>query len=253
MVEKTALVLSAGGMFGAYQAGVWEALAGRFRPDVVVGVSVGALNGWAIAGGCTPEELTARWLDPRCAALARPRWAAPWRGLLDGAALHEEIQRLYAEFEPCCSVGVVATELARLRPRLFRDGEIRWRCLAASCAAPFCYPPVRVDGRLYADGGILSPAPVWAAVAMGAQRVVLVHLLPKPVSRLLRLAVRIVRALASQPPRGLCSAAIVTIAPSEPLGRLRDSLFWDAANVERWIRAGRHDAQQALEVLERLS
>jgi len=51
------LVLSGGGMYGAYQAGAWKALADVFRPDLIVGTSIGALNGWAIAGGCEPDEL----------------------------------------------------------------------------------------------------------------------------------------------------------------------------------------------------
>jgi len=46
---KTALVLSGGGMFGAWQAGAWSALAPAFQPDVVVGASAGSLNGYAIA------------------------------------------------------------------------------------------------------------------------------------------------------------------------------------------------------------
>ncbi|MBM3775954.1 MAG: hypothetical protein FJW37_12460 [Acidobacteria bacterium] len=72
-----ALVLSAGGMFGAYQAGAWRALEGRFRPDLVVGASVGALNGWAIAGGCAPEELV-----DRCSIRARAEscgWGSGFR------------------------------------------------------------------------------------------------------------------------------------------------------------------------------
>ena len=47
---KTAVVLSAGGNYGAYQAGAWEVLAPIVEPDIVVGASVGSLNGWAIAG-----------------------------------------------------------------------------------------------------------------------------------------------------------------------------------------------------------
>ena len=66
---KTALVLSGGGMFGAWQAGAWRALAGRFAPDLIVGASVGSLNGYAIAGGATPDELAEFWLRPRgCAS-----------------------------------------------------------------------------------------------------------------------------------------------------------------------------------------
>ncbi len=62
--RKTARVLSAGGMFGAYQAGAYRAIAAHTDIDMVVGASVGALNGWPIASGCTPEHLIARWLDP---------------------------------------------------------------------------------------------------------------------------------------------------------------------------------------------
>jgi NTE family protein len=58
-----ALVLSAGGMYGSYQAGAWKALAGVFQPDLIVGASIGAVNGWAIAGGCAPDELIRRWLN----------------------------------------------------------------------------------------------------------------------------------------------------------------------------------------------
>ncbi|MGH9659904.1 MAG: patatin-like phospholipase family protein, partial [Bryobacteraceae bacterium] len=68
-MPKTALVLSGGGLFGAYQAGAWKALAARFPPDLVVGASAGALNAWCIAGGCTPDELIAQWLDPAAGSL----------------------------------------------------------------------------------------------------------------------------------------------------------------------------------------
>ena len=44
--EKTALVLSGGGSRGAYQAGAWRALDELgIKFDMVVGVSVGAING----------------------------------------------------------------------------------------------------------------------------------------------------------------------------------------------------------------
>lgn len=244
MDPKTALVLSAGGMFGAYQAGVWQFLAGRFRPSVVVGVSVGALNGWAIAGGCPPEELAGYWLDPHCAALARPRLAPPWRGLLDAEPLHRQIRSVWSQFHPRCEMVVVATEWPRLRLRLFVGEEIRWQHLAASCAVPLCYPPVRIGAGRYCDGGLLAPVPVWVAADMGAKRVVLVNLLPKPVSRGLRLAVRVVQAVAPQKSRPPAETEVLAIAPSAPLGRLRDSLFWCKANVERWLRQGRSDAER---------
>lgn len=59
-----ALVLSGGGLFGAWQAGAWSVLAERFEPDLIVGASIGALNGYLIASGATPEELIEVWRDP---------------------------------------------------------------------------------------------------------------------------------------------------------------------------------------------
>ena len=62
MRKVTALVLSGGGMFGAYQAGVWAALHDTIQLDMVVGASIGSLNGWLIAGGCSGETLEQNWL-----------------------------------------------------------------------------------------------------------------------------------------------------------------------------------------------
>src|SRR5829696_2656124 len=94
---KTALVLSGGGMFGAYQAGVWKALAPRFQPDIVVGASVGALNGWLIACGASPEEIERSWVDPGSAELMKYRFPRPlWRGIFDPQPLERRAKQLVA-------------------------------------------------------------------------------------------------------------------------------------------------------------
>ena len=49
--ERIALVLQGGGALGAYQAGVYEALAeARVEPDWIAGISIGGINGAIIAG-----------------------------------------------------------------------------------------------------------------------------------------------------------------------------------------------------------
>ena len=70
-----ALVLSGGGGRGAFHAGVYQYLmsenktdvdathAGPWKPSIVVGTSIGAVNGAAIAQGMTAEELVAAWED----------------------------------------------------------------------------------------------------------------------------------------------------------------------------------------------
>lgn len=70
---KRILVLSGGGGRGAFHAGVYqylmeankggvdEAHAVPWKPDVVVGTSIGAVNGAAIAQGLSPDELVEIW------------------------------------------------------------------------------------------------------------------------------------------------------------------------------------------------
>ena len=112
---RKALVLSAGGMFGAYQAGAWEVLSASFKPDIVVGASIGCLNGWAIAGGCDPRELSDRWIGLNDTSRK-----------LDGQKLHRWIQDLYAAYQPQMQYGVVVTDLLRLKPKLFTTPGIGW-------------------------------------------------------------------------------------------------------------------------------
>src|ERR1700690_125592 len=119
MPVKTALVLSAGGMFGAYQAGAWGELSARFQPDMVVGASAGALNGWAIAGGCTPDELIRRWKDQSSSAFLKPQVPLrPWRGFLDGVSFSNHVREFFSLFTPRIPCGIVITDLVRLSPRL---------------------------------------------------------------------------------------------------------------------------------------
>jgi predicted acylesterase/phospholipase RssA len=230
-------------MFGAYQAGAWKALAGRLRPDMVVGASVGALNAWIIAGGAAPEELERYWLDPCGARMASFRLAQPpWRGVFDARPLYARIEKLWRWYRPRIEIGVVAVELGTLRPRLFRNEEIGWEHLAASCAVLTCYPQVRLGARLYTDGGLLSALPLGAAAEMGAARIVAVNALPEATSRLVGLAVKGFRALAPRPAAPLQATELRTISPGRRLGSLREALFWNEAAVRRWVARGEADA-----------
>jgi NTE family protein len=236
---KTALVLSAGGMFAAYQAGAWKALASEFRADAVAGVSAGALNGWIIAGGGTPEELIAHWLDPSMAALMQKRGA-----FFDPAPLERKIRELFDSYRPQVPFGVVVVELRRLRARLIQAPDLDWRHLMASCAIPFGFPPVRIDGKLYVDGGLLGALPIWAAAEMGAGSVIAVNALPYVPSRWIRGFVRLVRSVAHPVPPPPPNLQSMTVTPSEPMGSLKDAIRWKRENALRWIELGERDALQ---------
>lgn len=210
-------------MFGAWQAGAWRALAGRIQPDLVVGASIGSLNGYAIAGGCTPDELAHFWLRAETARLRR---------------LPENIRVLMSHFSPRVEFAVVLTDLTRMKPKIFRGGEITWKHLAASCALPGVLPQRRIGGRWYSDGGLLNPLPVWAAVELGATRIVALHALPRiPAAWLAHLARGFQRVCGHHPP--LADGVELTVIQTEgSLGSLMDSIRWKRENIERWMDQG---------------
>jgi len=224
-----ALVLSGGGLFGAWQAGAWTAVCDRFRPDLIVGCSVGSLNGYAIACGATPEILREMWLQSH---------------LADFDHLDENLQSLMAEHRPQIDYAVVVTDLLRLKPRVFRGSEITWRHLAASCAVPLVMKPVRLDGVLYADGGILNPLPVYAAIELGATEILALHCLPEFPSPWLRPFARTFASILGVHPPPPPNISIRTILPSRRLGSLRDALHWKRENIEAWWDLGYQDTQK---------
>jgi NTE family protein len=232
----TALVLSAAGMFGAWQVGVWNALCERFRPEIIVGTSAGAWNGWSITGGATAEDLAREWRDPRTAHIMHRGLHAS--GILKPDVLYEKAQELFARYQPRIPFGLTLSEVPRLRSRLVRNAEIDWAHLAATCSIPFCFPPVRIEGRRYVDGGFLNALPLWAAEEMGATRAVAVNALTT-------LPFRAVRRVfpRRQPTRAL---EVIRIEPSYGLGTLREAFAWSAKNVDRWIALGEEDGKRAV-------
>jgi predicted acylesterase/phospholipase RssA len=228
----TALVLSAGALFAAWEAGVWKALEPCFRPDMAVGASAGAWNAWAIAGGATAEDLCGIWRDPQIGKILA---FAPHRaGLLKPDGLHAAAQRMFESFQPRLPFACTLVELPRLRLRLFRETEIAWRHLAATCSIPFGFPPVEIEGRHYVDGGLRGALPLWAAEEMGASRAIAVNCLTSPMLAVVRVLFRARRAS----PR----LNVAPLEPSTKLGPLRDAVVWSAANIDRWIAQGERDA-----------
>jgi NTE family protein len=244
------LVLSAGGMFGAYQAGVWKALQPVFQPDVVIGCSVGAINGWAIASGVPPDDLIRTWLEPRCATLMAPRrpWR-PWRAIFDPSPLREMIQELASAYTPQVPFAVAVTRLPQLRLEIVGTPNLTWQHVLASCAVPVGYPPVRIDGRLYCDGGLLSVMPLWAAARFGVDHAIAVNVLPSMPLTTMRAAVRMVRLLAPREPQ-LTGVEVLRLGPRRVLGTLHDAVAWDAGNMRRWIDLGQADAETLIRSAE---
>ena len=191
----TAFVLGGGGVLGAVEVGMLRAVFEReITPDLVLGTSVGALNG----------ALVAR--DPSLAVIDRltDLWAATAQtGSVDGAELFRERplrtvrrvvatggthiysskplrERLVDEFgdltfeELPVTFGVCAASIERAAEHWFTSGPLV-PAIVASAAVPGLLPPARATTEYgeehFLDGGIVNSIPVGRAVALGARRI----------------------------------------------------------------------------------
>jgi len=182
--EKTAFVLAGGGSFGAVQVGMLrELVASGVRADLVVGCSVGAINGVHFAaapdrsGIDRLEHIWRRlhWRDifPLTianifAALTRRAHLVDPRGLRSLLERHLPCSHLE---ETAIPVHVVATRLLAGTAACFSEGPAI-PALLASAAIPAAFPPVKIGDEEYIDGGVASNTPVDTALRLGATRVV---------------------------------------------------------------------------------
>jgi NTE family protein len=184
-LPKTAFVLSGGASLGAIQVGMLRALYERaVTPDLIVGTSVGALNGAFIASR-PPTTATAVKLAQVWHQIGRGQVFPlnPLTGFLGffGARDHfmsdEGLRTLikdnleFAELEQApIPFHVIATDLLSGREcRLSRGDALE--AVTASAAIPGVFAPVEWEGRKLIDGGVSNNAPIADAIDLGAERV----------------------------------------------------------------------------------
>jgi NTE family protein len=176
-----AFVLGGGGVLGAVEVGMLRALfrAGH-RPDVVVGTSIGAVNGALVAADpqeAVTDRLVRLWTSPEAAAvygdsISRQvrRFAArthlhsplPLRRLLESElGEHSTFAGLKVPFH-CC-----AASIERAAEHWFDSGPLVDAVLASS-AVPGLLPPAEIGGEHFVDGGIVNSIPIGEAVRLGA-------------------------------------------------------------------------------------
>jgi predicted acylesterase/phospholipase RssA len=243
--QKTVLVLSGGGLFGAWQVGAWSVLREHFHFDAVIGASIGSLNGWAIAGGATPEDLTHRWLEAASTGQVRLRFPKnPLDGCVEFTQIEGFIRTLYEAYRPQVEYYAVVTDILRLKPCTIDGAHVQWQHLAASCALLGALPQQRIDRILYTDGGFLGALPLWAARQCHATKVIGLNVMPRmpwPIRAVLK-PLRSVRGRQPKPDPN----CLTVLSPSQPLGTWKQACVWDKPTIEKWINTGRQDAEQAL-------
>jgi NTE family protein len=185
MNDMRAFVLSGGASLGAIQVGMLEALfERRIAPDLIVGSSVGAVNGAFIAGRePSPEtvhELGEIWrglsrgtifpfspLTGLIACLGRSSNLIPAGNLRQLIVRYSAFERLEDSRVPLHLI--VTDVLSGQELRVSRGPAVD--AVMASAAIPAVFPPVEFEGRLLMDGGVSDNTPISHAVELGADEV----------------------------------------------------------------------------------
>lgn len=235
---RICLVLGGGGARGAAHVGVLEALAQlRIPVDCIVGTSGGAIVGGLYASGFTLQQLQATFLRPDLQASMANQQSRSLLGYQ--AKQYQLLYRLQVEFgyangqfffpeglitgnDPGRILNVltlvtqpgtdfnelpipfraVATDIDTGDEVVLDHGSLA-TAMRASMSVPGAYAPVKIDGHLLVDGGLVDNLPVDVARKMGADIVIAVNVStplsnPESLNNVVGVSLQVIKLLANQ-------------------------------------------------------
>ena len=179
---KVGIALGGGAAKGFAHIGVIKMLeANGIKPAVVSGTSAGSLVGALYASGMSPYDMQTKAVE---LDESRIRDISLFSGgLIKGQALQNYVnaQVQNKTFQQMRKPFVaVATRLDNGDRVLFSRGNVG-QAVRASCSIPGVFEPVKIKNISYVDGGVVSPVPVDAAKALGADIVIAVDIGSAPI------------------------------------------------------------------------
>lgn len=157
------VALSGGGARGFAHVGALKALEeAGMKPDVIAGVSAGAVAAVMYAAGVPLDEMLSLFTSTKFTDFARP-------SLIHGDGMFS-LMRFKQFIEEATGIDrlenlriptyVGVTDLDHGEPAEFHEGPLGER-VVASCSIPIVFSPVEIDGIHYVDGGVLRNLPAW--------------------------------------------------------------------------------------------
>jgi NTE family protein len=194
---RSALVLQGGGALGAYELGAARALYenGDFAPDIIAGVSIGAITAALLARparGLKPLQALEKFWDKvgmsgsflpaalQATFFGNPRFFVPrhdyfsfpsWTYLYDTSPLRQTLSELVdlaalADRNAVPGLLVSATDVEEGQIKYFysREENLSLDHIVASGSLPPSFPMTSVDGKSYWDGGVFDNTPLGAVL-----------------------------------------------------------------------------------------
>jgi len=211
---RIGIALDGGGALGLAHIGVLRWMEEHHIPvQYVAGTSMGGLIGGLYATGRSPQEISAfagqiNWDGvlgeatafrdlayrrkedatdfPASLQLAWKKGLRVKEGANSGQQVRlllDEIALPYSEVKDFNALPLpfacVATDMVTAEKHIFRTGDLNI-ALRATMSLPGIFPPVRANGTVYADGGLVDNLPVGVAKGMGAEKVIAIYLQTAP-------------------------------------------------------------------------
>ena len=183
--RRVAFVLSGGASLGAIQVGMLRALVDHgVRPDVIVGTSVGAINGAFLAcrdfTARTVDDLGSVWLDVRRGDVFPIAPITSLRGVLGARSNLVPVgglRQLVRRHTDCENLEDLPTPLHVVACDVLTGREVRLsegplvEAVLASAAIPGVFPPIPWGGQVLIDGGVINNTPMKHALELGADQI----------------------------------------------------------------------------------
>ena len=188
--SRRVFILGGGASLGAHQVGAIKCLEEQgIRPDAIVGSSIGVINACLYASGGVPNMEEA-WLDfPSVGTLFRPSLRDNAFTGLSIFSMEPFSRRLEthmdfrAVHQSPLELSFILLNVSRGEGQFFSNHKARSpaelrKISRAGYAIPPLFPPVRVRGELYVDGGFAWNVPLLQAVEMGATEIFVLAVVP---------------------------------------------------------------------------
>ena len=157
------LVLGGGGARGLAHIGVLQALEDSGVPiDIIGGTSMGSVMAAAYARGWNPQKILEFASEVFADTKAVRDFDFPMLSILAGRKLNSQLQAFFEDIDIadlwlpyfCISASLSEGEM------MVHDRGQLWQMVRASCSLPGVFPPVRAEGHVLVDGGVMNNVPI---------------------------------------------------------------------------------------------